>query len=632
MARTLLELFEDSSSYKFGTNYNEAIGDKPKGSGFVANVRNYAEQEADGLRIQAAKSIVSLYGTEVVRITKQRTTLVDDMKKATGGEEEPSLLSKAFGGKIKDTVNKVKDKVSDVLGLPSTPIPTFVVKQGKEDPDMYSGKNGDEPDTMENLAKIRNDAAGSGLGKFLKQNAKGTPKQILTQGAGSALKAGKKVVRGALFGRQTTLGTADGNENGFEQLYGSGDKSYTAQSEEFIQPNAQISSLIDPEFELEDPTGRWTYLGGRYQSAGISGDVRNSSIAIGDSGLQKSINTDLPYSKLDKDGVENNYSKQISEAQYIQPDNTSTRMLDGLELKGETIHEGRPSDLDGTTNNWLDESKLKYSSYNTFNTKRKNDRDINYLENGEGYKYEATLKKIFHKGQVLKDENIDTIVVKIGSVRFHYAVISGISETFSPSWSSFKMVGSPFNAYTYDSIERSVSFTITLYPNNPKEHKENWDNIRRIISGTYPFDYIGIAGAVTPPITSLTLGDMYKNKPGFIESLTVSVDDESTWELGRGKTEIDEYEELFSKSHLRDGAPIKLKESDSVAYSAVQDLEEVKNYKLPKVVELQIGFQFIESRPVSETDGSRFESNPSPDSNTNRSSVPTGTNTVLAPR
>jgi len=632
MARTLLELFEDSSSYKFGTNYNEAIGDKPKGSGFVANVRNYAEQEADGLRIQAAKSIVSLYGTEVVRITKQRTTLVDDMKKATGGEDEPSLLSKAFGGKIKDTVNKVKDKVSDVLGLPSTPIPTFVVKQGKEDPDMYSGKNGDEPDTMENLAKIRNDAAGSGLGKFLKQNAKGTPKQILTQGAGSALKAGKKVVRGALFGRQTTLGTADGNENGFEQLYGSGDKSYTAQSEEFIQPNAQISSLIDPEFEVADPHGRWTYLGGRYQSAGISGDVRNSSIAIGDSGLQKSINTDLPYSKLDKDGVENNYSKQILNGQFLQPGNKSTRMLDGLKLKGETIHEGRPSDLDGTTNNWLDESKLKYSGYNAFNTKRKNDRDINYSENSNGYKYKKTLTKIFHKGQVLNDQNIDTIVVKIGSVRFHYAVISGISETFSPSWSSFKMVGSPFNAYTYDSIERSVSFTITLYPNNPKEHKENWDNIRRIISGTYPFDYIGIAGAVTPPITSLTLGDMYKNKPGFIESLTVSVDDESTWELGRGKTEIDEYEELFSKSHLRDGAPIKLKESDSVAYSAVQDLEEVKNYKLPKIVELQIGFKFIESRPVSKTDGSAFESNPSADSNANESSTPAGTNTVLAPR
>ena len=599
MARTILELFEDSSSYKFGTNYNEAIGDKPKGSGFVANVRNYAEQESDGLRIQAAKSIVSLYGTEVVRITKQRTTLVDDMKKATGGEENPGLLSKAFGGKIKDTVNKVKDKVSDVLGLPSTPIPTFVVKQGKEDPDMYSGKNGDEPDTMENLAKIRNDAAGSGLGKFLKQNAKGTPKQILKQSAGGALKAGKKAVRGKLLGRGTSLGTADGDENGFEQIYGSGDKSYTSTMEDSTQFDSTVSPLLN--IKLEDDNAREGSLAAvkaASERAPKPSDIKK--LTAPPLNLNKKPNigsspTTLPKVPKFTPGNTQVYGKNEDEGEYSYSQTIENNIQ--KESKSSDILFGRPSDLDGKSNNWLDEGKLlSYSGYNSFNTKRKNDRDVDYLQNGEGFKYQAALKKIFHKGQVLNDENIDTIVVKIGTVRFHYAVISGLSETVTPSWSSFKMVGSPFNAYTYDSVERSVSFNIKLYANNPSEHKENWDNIKKIVSYTYPLDYIGAAGAVTPPITSLTLGDMYKDKLGFIDSLTVSVDDESTWELGRAGTEIEEYEELFSKKHLKDGAPIELKSSDSVAYSAVQDLTLVKNYKLPKVVELQIGFKFIESR------------------------------------
>lgn len=598
MAKTLLDLFKDSSSYKFGTDYNEAIGDKPNGSGFVSNIKNYIEQEADGLRIKAAKSIIGLYGTQAVRITKQRTEMVDDMKKATGGETQPGLLGKAFGGKIKDTVNKVKDKVSDVLGLTEAAIPTFVVNQGKIDPDMYSGKSGDESDTMENLSKIRNDAAGSLLGKALKQTGGGTPKQIINQGAGNALKAGKKVVRGALFGRQTVLGSNLPEQSGENIIYGSGDKSYSKVTEEFTQVGAQISSLIEPKFERGEPSARWRYLDGR--GSGITGNARNSSVAMGDTGLQRAITNDLPYSKLDKSGIENNYSKQISEAQFLQADNTSTRIFEGLELKGETIHEGRPSDLDGSSNNWLDAAKLSYSGYNEFNTKRKNDRDADYLKNSDGYKYKSTgdgaLTPIFKKGQVIYDENIDTIIVKIGSVRFHYAVISGLSETFTPSWTSFKMIGSPFNSYTYDSIGRSVSFDINLYANNPLEHKENWDNVKKIVSATYPLAYIGIAGAITPPISSLTLGDMYINKPGFISQLTVTIDDASSWELGRGNKEIREYEELFSKKHNIDGAQTELKNSDSIAYSAVQDLELVKNYKLPKSITLGIGFTLIESR------------------------------------
>ena len=36
------------------------------------------------------------------------------------------------------------------------------------------------------------------------------------------------------------------------------------------------------------------------------------------------------------------------------------------------------------------------------------------------------------------------------------------------------------------------------------------------------------------PFIQLTLGDMFKDTPGFLDSLSVDVDDNSTWEINEG--------------------------------------------------------------------------------------------------
>ena len=36
----------------------------------------------------------------------------------------------------------------------------------------------------------------------------------------------------------------------------------------------------------------------------------------------------------------------------------------------------------------------------------------------------------------------------------------GISETIQPEWQNFKYVGSPFNTYRYNGVERSIKFEI----------------------------------------------------------------------------------------------------------------------------------------------------------------------------
>jgi hypothetical protein len=150
------------------------------------------------------------------------------------------------------------------------------------------------------------------------------------------------------------------------------------------------------------------------------------------------------------------------------------------------------------------------------------------------------------------------------------ATISGLSETFSPSWDSNRFVGNPFNYYTYTGIERSVQFNFKAFALEVTEQKAMWDKINFLSSLVYPQSYYANS-AIAPPFIKFTLGDMYKSKNSFIESLTYTVDDNTPWqisdkELDRSGTEYD-----------------------------------MKGYRLPMIVDVAITIKFLESRGNTET-------------------------------
>ena len=118
---------------------------------------------------------------------------------------------------------------------------------------------------------------------------------------------------------------------------------------------------------------------------------------------------------------------------------------------------------------------------------------------------------------------------KVGSSKpiMFRALLSGLTENVSPSWNTSKFVGNPYNFYTFDSIERSVSFNLKLYCNNPAELTINWEKITKITQMTYPSVGAQFANA---PIMRFRIGDIYNNKTGFIESLTYTIPDDSNWE------------------------------------------------------------------------------------------------------
>ena len=111
---------------------------------------------------------------------------------------------------------------------------------------------------------------------------------------------------------------------------------------------------------------------------------------------------------------------------------------------------------------------------------------------------------------------------------FFRTVISGFSETVSPSWSGNKFVGNPYNYYTYSGVERSCSFNLSLFCMNEYELIKNWERITFLTSKAYPTIKNNL---MNPPFIKFRLGDIYNNKTGYIESLTYTLPDNNVWEI-----------------------------------------------------------------------------------------------------
>lgn len=194
---------------------------------------------------------------------------------------------------------------------------------------------------------------------------------------------------------------------------------------------------------------------------------------------------------------------------------------------------------------------------------------------------QAGLHDKIGENEITKMDFIPLQIKAIGGKAVNFrATITGLTENVTPSWESAKFVGNPFNYYTYSGIERSVSFNFTVFPMNLKELINNWNKIEYLTSLCYPLGYVGSPGYVQAPFTFLTLGDMYSKKPSFIDSLTYTIPDNSTWEIGVDAEEEGAAGEFFGKS----------------GFGTANPPNKSKGYRLPHFIDVAIGFKLVEHR------------------------------------
>ena len=116
------------------------------------------------------------------------------------------------------------------------------------------------------------------------------------------------------------------------------------------------------------------------------------------------------------------------------------------------------------------------------------------------------------------------------------AILSGINDNITPEWQGEKYIGRADKVYVYTGAERNISFNFAIAPKSKIEFPNLIRKLNALIGLCYPeYDKDGYGNArMVAPFIELTMGDILHNTPGFLNSLSYTVEESSTWEFDEG--------------------------------------------------------------------------------------------------
>jgi len=582
MGKTILELFQtrndktgDVAQKKYDIRDSKERGIQTN-SGLINNTAVYPtnllrrslgvrrsetllEQEGLGIRPLYTLSTPVLHGTDVLRLETQRTDQTEGMKdSANGGGGTDGLL----GGGIQSVKKATVSGLSKLgIKLPSDLNPTNYVEN------LEKIKN--KSKTLRELAKIKRSGEGGVLGKAIEQG--GTTEQIVKNAAGAAVSAIKQKARGSILGERSTTGFANPKSSLTREVtknYGSSDDAKSIQLGKFEESGKFVPNPLKPL----DARGRRYSKTFNLPQRSVDDSVREGVGFVDSANYNESADGFNGIATKYKEGIITHKSQRTPGIGDLLDYSKLTK----LNKKGQTdnINEQSLEARRGMRNgsDIINQSGV----YATGNTAGLEAVDIGGQKKRLGWHYDFVPLKINR----LNDNK---------TVYFR-STISGLSETFSPSWDSSKFIGNPFNYYTYSGIERSVSFNLKVYALNGREMVSMWDKLEFLSSLTYPAGYQNTTSYIIPPFIKFTLGSMYDRKEGFIESLTYTIDDNTPWETGIGilpNEPTSNYENNFrnvGNTRSINGRPTPT------------SIESLDNYRLPMIVDVQMTVKFVESR------------------------------------
>src|ERR1035441_6438340 len=122
------------------------------------------------------------------------------------------------------------------------------------------------------------------------------------------------------------------------------------------------------------------------------------------------------------------------------------------------------------------------------------------------------------------------------------AAMQGISEGGNASWEEMPFIGRADKVYSYGGFNRNLSFNLKIVISSIAELAPTWQRINYMMTSYKPANYTKASAGVVasgnsaydrfmvPPMFMLTMGDMYRDQPILIQSVTMTIPDDATWE------------------------------------------------------------------------------------------------------
>jgi hypothetical protein len=114
------------------------------------------------------------------------------------------------------------------------------------------------------------------------------------------------------------------------------------------------------------------------------------------------------------------------------------------------------------------------------------------------------------------------------------AILGAITDTIRPEWDPIKYLGRPDQVYMYKGAIRNINFTFKIAAFTKQELIFGWEKLNYLVGLAYPSKYQegGIGGGqMVAPLVKLTIGGMFVKTPGLINNISLTVPDQSPWDI-----------------------------------------------------------------------------------------------------
>lgn len=114
------------------------------------------------------------------------------------------------------------------------------------------------------------------------------------------------------------------------------------------------------------------------------------------------------------------------------------------------------------------------------------------------------------------------------------AFITNLTEASNPQYQTFQYIGRTEKFVNYIGIQRDVSFKLAVIAFGKDELDVVWRRINYLTGLTFPYGFT--RGLLQPNIVRITIGNVYRDQPGYITSLTTNFNEPGdSWEIDNGK-------------------------------------------------------------------------------------------------
>jgi hypothetical protein len=109
------------------------------------------------------------------------------------------------------------------------------------------------------------------------------------------------------------------------------------------------------------------------------------------------------------------------------------------------------------------------------------------------------------------------------------AILGAVTDTIRPEYEQLRYLGRPDQVYIYKGAVRNVNFTFKFAAFTKQELIIGWEKLNYLVGLCYPAGYE--QGRMVAPLVKLTIGKMFDSAPGLVNNVSLTVPDQSTWDI-----------------------------------------------------------------------------------------------------